>query len=152
MEYKKQYLLWFIILFFCGSWSISFGQNRKELLKIVNQKYSKYIEYFANQDAAGLAGLYTLDGSRMYNGGQVVAGRKAIEEDIQKYISRTGPVTVIIKVKDLWFLDNEIYETGEWIYSHRDNEMNTALSRGNYLTIWKQENETWKIFRDISLP
>ena len=51
-----------------------------------------YIAAFKNADAKALSQVYDLRGARLNEGGVVVRGRKAIQDDVGKFLATVGPV------------------------------------------------------------
>src|SRR3954465_9585066 len=76
-----------------------------------------YIAAFKRADANALAQVYDPDGARLNEGGTVVRGRRAIADDVGKFVDKVGPVRVTLETKEVWLVDTTAFETGLWSYA-----------------------------------
>jgi ketosteroid isomerase-like protein len=83
----------------------------------INAGNAAYIAAFKNADAKALSQVYDFRGARLNEGGVVVRGRKAIQDDVGKFVATVGPVRVTLETKEVWLIDDNAYETGLWSYT-----------------------------------
>ena len=106
---------------------------------------------FGQGDAAGMADLYTDNGMLLPTGSDFVKGKQAIEAFWQ------GAMDMGIKNAKLDIVEVEQHgdtaiEVGQYTLSSADDQV---MDAGKYVVIWKHEDGTWKLHRDIwnsSLP
>ncbi len=111
----------------------------------------KFMDAFARQDAAGMADLYTMDGQLLPANSDFVTGASAIEE------FWGGAMGMGIRTAKLETVEMEAHgdmavEVGKYALG---GEGGLALDHGKYVVIWKNDDGTWKLHRDIwtsSLP
>jgi uncharacterized protein (TIGR02246 family) len=112
-----------------------------------------YIAAFKRADATALAQVYDPDGARLNEGGTVVRGRRAIADDVEKFVDKVGPVRVTLETKEVWLVDNTAYETGLWSYAFRPKGQAEQRIGGHYVTVWKRQPDSeWKIWADMGVP
>ena len=100
---------------------------------------------FARGDAAGMADLYTEGGMLLPTGSDFVKGKQAIGAFWQ------GAMDMGIKNAKLDIIEVEQHgdtaiEVGQYTLSSADDQV---LDTGKYVVIWKHEDGTWKLHRDI---
>src|SRR4051812_13647126 len=69
-----------------------------------------YIAAFKHADAKALSQVYDPQGARLNDDGQVVRGRRAIADDVGKFVAKVGPVTVMLESKEVWLIEDTAYE------------------------------------------
>lgn len=112
-----------------------------------------YIAAFKNADAKALSQVYDLRGARLNEGSVVVRGRKAIQEDVEKFVATVGPVRVTLESKEVWLIDDNAYETGLWSYTFKPQGKAEQHIGGHYVTVWKKQTHGgWKIWADMGVP
>jgi uncharacterized protein (TIGR02246 family) len=112
-----------------------------------------YIAAFEHADAKALAQVYDLAGVRLNEGGMVVRGRRAIEDDVGRFVGKVGPVRVTLETKEVWVVDTTAYETGVWSYSFQPQGQAEQRIGGHYVTVWKRQADNgWKILADMGVP
>src|SRR3954467_6244343 len=112
-----------------------------------------YIAAFKRADADALAQVYDPNGARLNEGGTVVRGRRAIADDVGKFVNKVGPVRVTLETREVWLVDNTAYETGLWSYAFRPKGQTEQRIGGHYVTVWKRQPDSeWKIWADMGVP
>jgi uncharacterized protein (TIGR02246 family) len=112
-----------------------------------------YIAAFKRADANALSQVYDQEGARLNEGGVVLRGRKAIADDVGKFVEKVGPVRVTLDTKDLWLVGDTAYETGVWSYSFQPKGKAEQRIGGHYVTLWKRQPDGgWKIWADMGVP
>ncbi len=100
---------------------------------------------FGQGDAAGMADLYTDNGMLLPTGSDFVKGKQAIAAFWQ------GAMDMGIKNAKLDIVEVEQHgdtaiEMGQYTLSSADDQV---MDAGKYVVIWKHEDDTWKLHRDI---
>ena len=123
------------------------------LRRMLSGRYQRYAAAFAAANAEGVAALYDTAGSRLYTGGVIVRGRAAIVADLRSFLTSVGQVKATIAVRDAWQLGDLLYETGDWSYAFTPPGKALTTLRGQYLTVWKrQQDQSWLILADAAIP
>jgi uncharacterized protein (TIGR02246 family) len=148
-------LITLVVLICAGALPSLAGQEsheNPEVRKAIEAMNARYISAFKNADAAGVAGVYDENGSRLYPKGVVIRGRKAIRADLEKFIKDVGPVTVALDTLGVWLVDDTAYETGKWSYTFTPPGRQQRTMGGRYVTTWrKQKDGGWKIVADLGI-
>jgi uncharacterized protein (TIGR02246 family) len=112
-----------------------------------------YIAAFKKADAKELSQVYDPKGARLNEGGQVVRGRDAIEDDVGKFVGKVGPVRVTLETKEVWLTEDIAYETGLWTYTFHPKGQAEQHIGGHYVTVWRRQPDAeWKILADLGVP
>ncbi|WP_207513786.1 YybH family protein [Longitalea luteola] len=105
---------------------------------------AKFMEEAKRGDSNALAAHYTTDGWLMFNNAEPFKGK-----DI---VSAWGGV-IRMGMKDLKITTQDVIGSAEVLAETGTYEMiganNKTLDKGKYVVVWKPENGTWKIYRDI---
>ncbi|HLN27844.1 MAG TPA: SgcJ/EcaC family oxidoreductase [Gemmataceae bacterium] len=126
---------------------------RTEVRQAIDRGNAQYIKSMKEADAAGVAGVYAVDGVRFHEKGKMSKGRQKIQADLEGFLKRTGPVKATIDTLDLWVVDNLAYETGKWSYTYQQPGKDQVKMAGQYVTVWrKQPDGGWKIIADMPVP
>jgi ketosteroid isomerase-like protein len=104
----------------------------------------RFLQLFAKNDLAGLAGCYTEDAQMMVANMDVIAGRSAIAS-VFKFTAVRGH-TLDFRTHELDVHDGLAVEVGR--YTRRRDDGST-FDRGKYMVIWKQVAGGWLIHRDM---
>lgn len=105
----------------------------------------KFMETFANQDAAGMASLYTADGQLLPANSDFVSGTSAIEQFWGGAMGM-GLRTAKLETVELEAHGETAVEVGKYALGGDDGQ---TLDQGKYVVIWKNDGGTWKLHRDI---
>jgi len=104
-----------------------------------------FVAAFSQGDAAGMSALYTDDAQILPPNAEPVVGRPAIQGFWQTLmdmgITEAIPTTVEVEA-----LGDTAIEVGTYALEVEDGQV---VDRGKYIVVWKQENEQWKLHRDI---
>ena len=116
-----------------------------ELSAAIASANQSLIETFGRADAAGAAQLYTADGQLLPSGSDVVTGHVAIE-GFWGGVMGMGFTSVSLETVELEDHGETAIEAGRYTLGTADGE---AADEGKYLVIWKKQDGTWKLHRDI---
>jgi uncharacterized protein (TIGR02246 family) len=105
----------------------------------------RFMQAFAQADAAGLASLYTEDGQLLPPGGAAVRGWQAIRVFWQAAMD-SGISSARLEVVEVEDHGDTAIEVSRYTLLGADEQL---LDRGKYIVIWKQERGQWKLHRDI---
>ena len=94
-------------------------------------------------DAAGLAALYTKDAQVMAPGGEPASGTKAIKDLFAADMA--GGVKNALTTTDVTGFGDYALETGKYVATSADGK---HLDHGPYMTLYKKEGGSWKLYRD----
>lgn len=104
-----------------------------------------YGERFFKNDSTFYTNLYTKDAIVMPEFGNSVKGRA----EIFKYYYNGGknePITIDLKTTDVYGSTDLVSEEGTYIIKNKSNQI---LDEGKFIALWKQEDNTWKLHREI---
>lgn len=105
---------------------------------------AKFADEVKRGDSAAVAAHYTSDAWVMMSNSEPAKGKEIAS--VWGQISRMGIKDMKITTVDLIGNADLLVETGNYeLYG----EGNKVLDKGKYVVVWKQENGTWKIYRDI---
>jgi uncharacterized protein (TIGR02246 family) len=126
--------------------------ERAAVRRSIDAGNAAYIAAFKRGDAKALSQVYDQQGARLNDSGVVVRGRKAIAEDVGKFVDHVGPVRVTLDSKEFWLMDDNAYETGLWSYSFQPKGKAEQHIGGHYVTVWKKQPDGgWKIWADMGV-
>ena len=100
---------------------------------------------FRNGDAASLAALYTEKGMLLPGGSDFIEGKKAIR-DFWQGVMDMGIKEARLDTRETELCGDTAIEVGEYTLRGGGGEV---LDYGKYIVIWKQEEDQWKLHRDI---
>ncbi len=112
---------------------------------VIRTAADNFESIFGRGDAAGMADLYSANGVLLPTGSDFVKGKQAIEAFWQ------GAMDMGIKNAKLDIVEVEQHgdtaiDMGQYTLSNADDQV---MDTGKYLVIWKLEDGTWKLHRDI---
>lgn len=139
---KNVILLPFFLLFIFEN---SQAQNSsEEVEKAIQENYQQMGAAMAAGNAAELALYFTEDAILKFSGAEPLTGRKAIEQAHQQLIDQG--IGIRPNTQEVEASGDMAYEIG--IYEMMDRNGQT-IDQGHYATIWKKEEDQWRIARDI---
>lgn len=110
----------------------------------IEKDNAKFSEEFMRGDSMAVASHYASDGLLMMSNSEPAKGKDIAATWGQAM--RMGAKDLKITTLDLVGNADLLAETGTFeIYG----EGNKLLDKGKYVVVWKQEDGTWKIYRDI---
>jgi ketosteroid isomerase-like protein len=131
----------------------SHSADRAGVRRGIDAGNAAYIAAFKRADATALSRVYDDQGARLNDSGVVVRGRRAIADDVGKFVGQVGPVRVTLDSKEFWLMDDKAYETGIWSYTFQPQGKAEQHIGGHYVTVWKQQPDGgWKIWADMGVP
>ena len=104
-----------------------------------------FMAHFAQQDATGLASLYTATGCVMPANSDIISGAGNIRAFWQGLFDR-GVKEGVVETIDLEEHGDTAIETGHYTMKA---DGGAVADRGKYMVIWKNEVGSWKLHKDI---
>ena len=105
----------------------------------------KFGAAFAAKDAAGIAALYTDNGTLMPPNAPAIQGRAAIQEFWQAFLGM-GFSAGTLTTTEVANTDTDAVEVGTWVVKAADG---TEIDNGKYIVWWKKSDAGWQLHRDI---
>jgi uncharacterized protein (TIGR02246 family) len=118
------------------------AEDTKAAIENANAQFSAAA---AKGDAAGLANLYTSDGQILPCGSDAVRGHDAIQKYWQGALS-SGIAAVSLKTLEILGTGKVVTEVGQYELSDKSEKV---LDQGKYIVVWRSQNGTWKLARDM---
>src|SRR5207247_10782340 len=88
-------------------------QAARAAREAIEARYRRYLESAKREDAAGLASLYTLDGTLLQVTGKIIRGRADIRQYRENRFENLGVLMDgSIRVRDVFVLGAVVYATG----------------------------------------
>lgn len=104
-----------------------------------------FMHTYKRGDAAGLAALYTADGQVLPPNSEFVVGQSAIEGFWQAVMDM-GIKEALIDTGEVEELGDTAIEVSRFILK---GEGDQVLDQGKFIVVWKNEDGSWKLHRDI---
>ena len=127
--------------------SISSNNDKFDLetaTKIVKQRNKEFEDALKLGDSIAVGDIYTID-SKIIG---AYAGRDNLIKEVHELV-RDSITDIRFKIINIWGNENIIVEDAYVEFYHING---TLVSKGNSLFVWKKENDTWRIFRDVYKP
>ena len=105
----------------------------------------EFMEAFARQDAAGMASMYTAEGQLLPANSDFVSGTSAIEQFLGGAMGM-GIRTAKLETVELEAHGETAVEVGKYTLGGDEGQ---TLDQGKYVVVWKNDDGTWKLHRDI---
>ena len=112
--------------------------------KIVEQRSKEFEDALKIGDSIAVGDIYTID-SKIIG---AYAGRDNLIKEVHELV-RDSITDIQFKLINIWGNENIIVEDAYVEFYHSNG---TLVSKGNSLFVWKKENDTWRIFRDVYKP
>ena len=112
--------------------------------KIVEQRNKEFEEALKMGDSIAVGDIYTIDTKII----GAYSGRENIVKEVYE-MTRDSITGIKFSIINLWGNDNIIVEDAHVEFFHSDG---TPVSKGECLLVWKKEEDTWRIFRDVFKP
>ncbi len=117
-------------------------QDVSSEIRVANQGFTTA---FAQQDAATLASLYTMNAQLLPPNSDFVDGQAAIETFWQGVMD-AGVAAASLTTEEAIGLDSLAYEVGRYALA---DSAGGAIDAGKYIVIWKRTPNGWRLHRDI---
>lgn len=112
--------------------------------KIIEQRCKEFEDAIRVGDSIAVGDLYTVDTKIIPNH----IGRNSIITEVNEMF-RDSITGMSFKIINLWGNDNIIVEDAFVEFYHSNGSL---VSKGNALLVWKNEDDVWRIFRDVYKP
>jgi len=119
--------------------------NSTDVRAAIEAADQTFVDNFNRGDAAGVAALYTEDGTFMPPNGGFVSGREAIQATFQSLMDM-GIKALELETLEVEALGDTAYEVGTYALLSAGGDV---LDRGKFLVIWKQVGGQWQLHRDM---
>jgi ketosteroid isomerase-like protein len=110
----------------------------------IDEENRRFMDDFKRKDTVALAAHYTADGMVLAPNADPV--KKDGLAALWGGLMRSGVTELKISPTDVAGNDEMLTETGTYELYGNNNQM---IDKGKYVVVWKKENGSWKIFRDI---
>jgi uncharacterized protein (TIGR02246 family) len=120
-------------------------EDVRSAIEAVNMEFSAA---FNRGDAAGVAELYTEDGSLLPPGENIVSGRSNIEAYWKAGVD-AGLSNLQLTASEVEAHGPLAYEVGEFSFEMPGSDGGRTTAKGKYLVVWKNVDGTWKLHRDM---
>lgn len=105
---------------------------------------AKFTEAFRKGDSAAVAAAYTSDGWMLPPNGDIIKGSDIVHA--WGAFIRMGVKDLKLTADEVTGSQDQLTEVGH--YEIRGDQ-NAVWDKGKYIVVWKQENGSWKLHRDI---
>ena len=104
-----------------------------------------FMANFGRQDAAGMASIYTADGSVFPANSDILSGAESVQAFWQGAFDM-GLKEAVLETLELEVHGETAIETGHYTLKA---DGGAVADRGKYIVIWKNDGGTWKLHKDI---
>ena len=104
-----------------------------------------FMANFGRQDAAGMARLYTANGSLLPSNSDILSGTENVQAFWQGAFD-SGLTEAVLETIELEVHGETAIETGRYTLKTAGG---TVADSGKYIVIWKNDGGTWKLHKDI---
>ncbi len=112
--------------------------------KIVEQRSKEFEDALRIGDSIAVGDIYTLDTKII----GAYSDRENLIKEVHELV-RDSITDIRFKIINIWGNENIIVEDAYVEFYHINGEL---VSKGNSLFVWKKEQDTWRIFRDVYKP
>ena len=119
--------------------------NAVEFHEGITASNNAFMTAFNQGDAAGVAALYTESGKVMASNMDFMIGKQAVQEVFQTLMDM-GIKGVNLETVEVEEYGDTASEVGKYTLRSGEGEV---LDQGKYLVIWKNEDDQWKLHRDM---
>jgi len=116
-----------------------------EIHSIISSLSKNFESKFAQGDVAGIADFYTENGMLLPAGSDFVQGKQNIK-DYWQFAIDMGIKGIKLEIIEVEQHDNTAIEMSKYTLYSSDNK---EIDHGKGVVIWKYENNTWKLHRDV---
>ena len=115
--------------------------NDEEIQHAIEHAESVFMKLFADGDARGLAALYTADGQIIPDDCDPISGRESIAGMFGELLKDRPRID--LHTREVQGFGDTAYEVGTFTL------VGECVEQGNYIVIWRREDERWMLHRDI---
>ncbi len=120
------------------------GFDREKARTAITDETAKFSDDFKRGDSVALAAHYGPDAWILPQNGEAVK-KEGLVSFWGSFI-RSGVKELKLSVQDVSGNNDMVVETGAYELAGDNNK---SIDKGKYVVVWKKENDSWKIFRDI---
>ena len=141
-------IIFFIFLFIISCESKStFDINKAR--SHIDEQNKKYMKFYNNGDASGVADLHVDDALVMPPNIDLVKGKDAINKVISDEIS-AGATDLVFTTLDMYGNEDYVTEVGRYSLNTKDNDKIIMNDSGKYVVLWKHiSKNNWLMKADI---
>ena len=115
----------------------------------INEQNKRYMEFYNNGDASGVADLHVDDALVMPPNIDFVKGKDAIKKVISDEIS-AGATDLVFTTLDMYGNEDYVTEVGRYSLNVKDNGKIVMNDSGKYIVLWEQASKNnWLMKADI---
>lgn len=154
---KHLIALMFVLVFSLAQLSCSRPDtfNSVQVRKSIEEACARYSKAIQEGNLAGVLAEYTDDATAIPPDGEIIKGKKAIEELYKKFF-QIGMKEIVFTTIEVGGSGDTAYEIGKTNVRIQPEGQAVIQDSTKYLVIWKrQPDDTWKVHVDIwnfSLP
>ena len=145
---NNTFSIFFIFLFIISCESKSTFDINKARIHIDKQN-KKYMEFYNNGDAYGVADLHMDDALVMPPNINMVKGKESIKKAISDEIS-AGATDLVFTTLDMYGNEEYVTEVGRFLLNVKDEGEIVMTDSGKYIVLWEQVSKNnWLMKADI---
>lgn len=145
---NNTFSIFFIFLFIISCESKSTFDINKARIHIDKQN-KKYMEFYNNGDASGVADLHMDDALVMPPNINMVKGKESIKKAISNEIS-AGATDLVFTTLDMYGNEEYVTEVGRFLLNVKDEGEIVMTDSGKYIVLWEQVSKNnWLMKADI---
>ena len=145
---NNTFSIFFIFLFIISCESKSTFDINKARIHIDKQN-KKYMEFYNNGDASGVADLHMDDALVMPPHINMVKGKESIKKAISDEIS-AGSTDLVFTTLDMYGNEEYVTEVGRFLLNVKDEGEIVMTDSGKYIVLWEQVSKNnWLMKADI---
>ncbi|MFL3027834.1 MAG: YybH family protein [Candidatus Neomarinimicrobiota bacterium] len=145
---NNTFSIFFIFLFIISCESKSTFDINKARIHIDKQN-KKYMEFYNNGDASGVADLHMDDALVMPPNINMVKGKESIKKAISDEIS-AGSTDLVFTTLDMYGNEEYVTEVGRFLLNVKDEGEIVMTDSGKYIVLWEQVSKNnWLMKADI---
>ena len=117
----------------------------------IEDAHHKFADAVGSGDSLTSASCYTSDGVVLAPNMEPIIGRDKIASFHSSAV-KMGIGSIVLTSTEVFGNEENVFAVGAYELFGKDK---TSLEKGKFLSVWKQENSEWKMYRDIwnsSLP
>ncbi|MEX2336467.1 MAG: nuclear transport factor 2 family protein [Fulvivirga sp.] len=132
------------LLIFLISFSLMAQTNPEQVEDLIHEKTEMMVQALNEGDHESFSSFFAEDATMKLTGTEPFSGREAIAE-AHKPMTENG-MQLEIESDEIFYNEDYSTETGSYKIFTADGQ---EVDYGNYMTLWKNTNGTWQIYRDV---